>query len=234
MKTSVLPFCCVLLIASLMFINMSCDTDRPYRPPISRLPPPPPPPPTFFSNQSIWVDAMMNITIERPMNFAILNGSVTGPAMHGSRVRWEQISGPSGCVIENPDSIITRISNLVIGPYQFKLTGIPISGETMSDTMTLKVQEATSPSNQIFFSNLDWVCPFECSVYLGYALSFLPAGHPITVYIKRENMSTWELVVPDSVFTTERYFYNTWGGQLSVFENSHIEATDHPEIKIVF
>ena len=234
MKNSVISFCIGALLASLMFINISCTPDPPPPPPPPIIRLPPPPPPAFFPNHAIWVDAMMNITIERPMNFAILNGSVTGPAMLGSRVQWEQIIGPAGCIIEDPDFIITKVSNLVIGSYQFKLTATTISGETMSDTMTLKVQEATSSSNQIFFSNLDWACPFECSIYIGYALSFLPAGHPIIVYIKRENMSTWELVVPDTVFTTERYFYNTWIGQLSVFENSNIEATDHPEIKIVF
>ena len=100
--------------------------------------------------------------------------------------------------------------------------------------MTLNVQEATAPVNQIFFSNLEWVCPFGCSIYLGYSLSFIQAGNPIIVYIKRENTSNWELVVPESVFTTEKYFYNYVSGQLSVFENSKIDATDHPEIKIVF
>ena len=168
------------------------------------------------------------------MDFAILNGSVTGPGTNGSRVRWEQTSGPAGCIIENADSVITKVSNLLIGSYQFKLTGTAISGATMSDTMTVNVQEATSTSRQIFFSNLEWVCPMGCSIYLGYSLSFIPAGDPITVYIRRENMSTWELVVPESVFTTEKYFYNIWSGQLSVFENSNIDATDHPEIKIVF
>ncbi len=233
MKNSILFFCNLLLIASLLFINISCDPDRPSRPFTNRIPPPPPPP-AFFPVESIWVDAMMNITIERPMNFAILSGSVTGSAMNGSRVRWEQTGGPAGCIIENQDSVITRVSNLVIGSYQFKLTATTTSGKTMSDSMTLKVQEATSSSHQIFFSNLDWACGFGCSIYLGYSLSFLPAGHPITVFIRRENMSIWEAVVPESVFTTEKYFYNTGAGQLSVYENSNIGATDHPEIKIVF
>lgn len=232
MKNAVISFCSWVLPAALMFINISCEPDRPPRP--STIHFTPPPPPAFFPNQSIWVDAMMNITIERPMNFAILSGSVTGPGINGSRIQWEQISGPAGCIITNPDSTITKVSNLIIGSYQFKLTATTISGETISDTMTLTVREATSSFNQIFFSNLDWVCPFGCSIYLGYSLSFIPAGSPITVYIKREYSSHWEVVVPDSVFTTERYSYNTGDGQLSVFENSNIEATDHPEIKIVF
>ena len=118
MKNSALSFCSLLLLASLLFINISCEPDPPPLPPIIRLPPPPPP--TFFPNQSIWVDVMMNVSIERPMDFAILNGSVTGPGRNGAGVQWEQVSGPAGCIIENPDSIITRVSNLVIGFYQFK------------------------------------------------------------------------------------------------------------------
>ena len=229
MKNSVISFCSPLLLATLIFININCTPERPTRPSIIQVPSP-----TSFSNQWIWVDAMRNITIERPMDFAILNGSVTGPGTNGSRVRWEQTSGPAGCIIENADSVITKVSNLLVGSYQFKLTGTAISGVTMSHTMTVNVQEATSASRQIFFSNLEWECLMGCSIYLGYSLSFIPAGHPITVYIKRENMSTWELVVPESFFTTEKYFYNTWGGQLSVLENSNIEATDHPEVKVVF
>ena len=229
MKSSILSICSLLLLASLMFINISCEPDRRGLLPIRRVPPPP-----TFPNQSIWVDAMRNITIERPMNFAILSGSVTGNGREGSIVQWEQMSGPTGCIIENPDSVITRVSNLVFGSYKFKLTATSISGLTMSDTMTLRVQEATSSSSQIFFSNLDWVCLFGCSIYVGYSLSFIPVGHPITVYIKRENMSTWEPVVPEAIFTAESYFYNTSGGEFSVFENSNSEATDHPEIRIVF
>lgn len=231
MKNSVISFGSLPLLATLIFINISCTPERPARPSIIQVPPPPP---RSFSNQWIWVDAKRNTTIERPLDFAILNGSVTGPGINGSRVRWEQTRGAAGCIIENPDSVITKVSNLLVGSYQFKLTGTAISGVTMSDTMTVTVQEATSPSRQIFFSNLEWECLMGCSIYLGYSMSFLPAGYPITVYIRRENMSTWELVVPESVFTTEKYFYNIWGGQLSVFENSNIEATDHPEVKVVF
>ena len=233
MKNSVLTLYGILLITSLVFINISCTRTPPPPPPIIRVPPPPPPPPTI-SNRSSWVNANMNITIELPMNFAILTGSVTGSGTNGSRVRWKQISGPAGCIIENPDSVITRVSSLLIGSYQFELTASTISGETMSDTMALKVQEPTSSSNQIFFSDLDWVCPWGCGISLGYSLSFIPAGNPITVYIRRENMSNWKLVVPLSVFTTQEYFYDIWSGQLSVYQNLNIEPTDHPEIKIVF
>jgi hypothetical protein len=59
--------------ASMMFITTACS-NKEMPPRIIIQPPPPPPSP---SNQLIWVDANMNITIELPMNFAMLNGIVT-------------------------------------------------------------------------------------------------------------------------------------------------------------
>jgi hypothetical protein len=176
----------------------------------------------------------MSITIELPLNFAMLNGEVSGPGRNGARFSWQKINGPASYLIEKPDSLFTKVSNLEVGVYQFMLTAETTSGEYKSDTMTLIVQNASSPNKQIHFWNLNWLCPFGCSIWLGFVSSYFSVNTPITVYIKREGTQSWDIVVPDSVFSSERYFYSITNGQLCVFEDSYVDATDHPEIKIVF
>ncbi|HET9278181.1 MAG TPA: hypothetical protein VFN95_08330 [Flavitalea sp.] len=229
MKNKIFFLCGILV--SVILINVSCGKEIPD---IPRQPIPPPPFLLPSPNQTIWVDANMNITIELPLNFAILNGIAFGPGTNGASINWEKISGPASCLIENPDSLITKVANLENGIYQFGLTVTTTSGEISFDTMTLKVQDATSTNKQIFFSNLNWSCPFGCSIVLGDILSYIPTNGQFSAYIKTDENQFWQLIVPDSIFTGERYSYNISSGQLSVYEYTNFEATDHPEIKIVF
>ena len=229
MKNSVLSFCSMLLLASLMFINISCEPDRRSLPPINQLPPPPPPP-----YQGIYADANKSITIELPMNFGILNGDAYGPGRNGASYKWEMISGPVSYFLETPDSLKTKVSNLEKGIYQFQLTATSNTGETSTDIMTLKVQDASSSNKQIIFWDLNWSCPFGCSIMLGDISLYMPAGSNYDIYIRRGFSSNWEVVVPDSISSNARYVYSIWNGAVTVFDNSYIDATDHPEIKIVF
>jgi len=230
MKTTT-AFLYALLTASL-FISISCDKEYPYNSFNQSPPPPPPPPPP--PNQTIRVKALPDVTIELPMNFAMLNGSLSGPLANIATVNWEKISGPASYHIEQPGSAYTKVTNLEPGVYQFRITATTSSGEIVSDSITINVLNANSPVRQIIFSRLDWVCPFGCSIWLGYVSPYLAANTPIEVYIKREGSQLWDIVVHDSVVTTERYFYSIDYGQLSVLENSNIDATDHPEVKIIF
>ena len=220
-------------ILTLSLINISCKKE-PIHSQDTTLPPPLPPSPPAPSTQNIWAHANMDITIELPMNFAILHGGTTGPGRTGSKVKWEKISGPASYLLESPDSSQTKVTDLEKGSYAFKLSAISNTGQTSTDTMTLIVQDATSPKKQIFFQNLNWSCPFGCSISVEDALSYLPPNSPFTLYIRREFSSDWELIVPEFSSSTAGFVYTVWAGQISVFEISDIEATDHPEIKIVF
>jgi len=198
--------------------------------PTSPLLPPPQPP----SNQNILAQARMNMTIELPMNFAILNGETTGPGRTGAKVKWEKISGPASYLLVHPDSLITKVTNLEKGAYTFKLTATSNTAQISTDTMTLIVQDPTSLNKQIFFWSLNWSCPFGCGIYLGYPLSLLPPNSPFTLYLRSEFSSVWELIVPESSSLTARFVYSVSGDQIMVFDTSYIESSDHPEIKIVF
>jgi hypothetical protein len=227
--------CFAILILSL--INMSCkkvtidgaNTTLPWLPP-----PPPPPLPTSYQN--IWAYANMDITIELPINFAFLNGGTTGPGRNGAKVKWEKISGPASYLLEYPDSTKTKVTNLEKGAYVFMLSATSNTGQTSTDTMTLIVQDATSTNKQIFFLSLNWSCSFGCGIDLGDALSYLPPSSPFTftLYLRRGFSSNWELIVPRSSSSTARYVYTLWTDQVSVFDTSYIDPTDHPDVKIVF
>ena len=212
----------LVILITVSLTNMSCDPE-PIDPNPTFTPPPPPPP------QNIGVDARMNITIESPVNFAFLNGEAIGAA----NVKWEKITGPASYLLMSPDSVKTKITNLEKGIYTFKLSATN-SARTVTDTMTLIVQDPTSVNKQIFFWNLNWSCVMECGIPIGDVLSYLPPNTPFTLYLRREFSSVWELIVPESSSSTARFVYFISGNQFSIYDTSNIELSDHPEIKIVF
>ena len=224
-------FILCLLTSNLLIVSVGCEREPLLGSISSQIYPPPPPPPPY---QAIHADANMSFTIELPMNFGILNGYAYGRGSNGASYKWEKISGPASYFLETPDVLRTKVSNLEKGIYQFQLTATTNTGETSTDIMSLKVQDASSSNKQIFFWDLTWSCPFGCSIMLGDISLYVPAGSNYDIYIRREFSSNWEAVVPDSTSSNARYVYSIWNGAVTVFDNSYIDATDHPEIKIVF
>ena len=223
-------FILCLLTSNLLIISLGCERETLLR----SISSPSPTYPRSATYQAIYADANMNITIELPMNFGILNGDAYGPGRTGASFKWEKISGPASYFLETPDSLKTKVSNLEKGIYQFQLTATTNTGETSTDIMTLKVQDASSSKKQILFWDLNWSCPFGCSIMLGDISLYMTAGSNYDMYIRRGFSSNWEVVVPDSTSSNARYVYSIWNGAVTVFDNSYIDATDHPEIKIVF
>ena len=209
----------------LSLVNISCN--KPIEVQSTSLPTPTP-------IENIWAHANMNITIELSMNFTILNGRTTGPGVAGSKVKWEKISGPASYFLESPDSAKTKVTNLEKGVYEFKFSGISKTGQTSSDTMTLIVQDPTSPNRQIIFGSLNWSCPVGCSIVIADALSYMPSNSPFTLYIRKGLSSDWELVIPDFSSSSAKFVYTALAGDISILSITNVEATDHPEIKIVF
>ena len=175
----------------------------------------------------------MDITIELPMNSTILNGGISGPGLSGATVKWEKISGPASYLLENPDTSMTKVTNLEKGAYAFKLSATSNTGQLSTDTMTLIVQDATSTNKQIFFWSLGWACSFGCGLMLE-GLLYLPPNSPFTLYIRSEFSSNWELVVPVSNASTTRFTYSVWGNYINVYDMYNIDPADHPDIKIVY
>lgn len=185
--------------------------------------------------QTSLVKAFPDITIDLPLNAVMLQGRVWISPQMVSRQQWTKISGPASGVIERPDSLYTRVSNLEAGTYLFRFQATTITGVVHADTVTVQVQPASSPLRQITFSGLDWSCPMGCGIWLGYMTPYFSLNTPLSVSIKRGGTSAWVPVLPDTATSPALYNYNLLPDlQLFVFENVSVNLTDQPEIRISF
>lgn len=74
-----------------------------------------------------------------------LNGSSSyDPDGFVSTYQWRKLEGPAQIIIQNPQSSITPVINVVAGEYSFELTVTDNDGLTGSDTLMVSVQVAPS------------------------------------------------------------------------------------------
>jgi hypothetical protein len=231
----------LLLLIGLVIIACEKETPVTVTPVPPPLPPQPPPPavPQSQNSPRIHVRANVDITVELPINFAVLSGNSDGtyniPANDIS-YQWRNISGPASFSIQKPDSLKTVVSNLAKGIYLFELTvSAARIGMSAKDTMVLDVEDASSSNKQVFFRKVWWICPMGCTLPVADISDYIPTNTPFSVYIKREFSSTWDLVKPSSQYPGNNYFYERWpDGTLVVFEDPETTVYDQPDVKIVF
>lgn len=193
------------------------------------------PPPTFSQSGSSWCSANVDITVELPINFAILHGSGFGGVGNTLDYKWQKISGPSSYSFDNPGKPQTKVMNLEKGVYQFELTATDNEGRSVQDTMTLHVEDPTSSRHQVFFWDMTWICPLGCGMTIENISSYVPPGNSFSVYLKRDFSSGWELIVPYSASASSRYYYElSPAGGIFIWEDPDVTIYDHPEVKIVF
>jgi len=165
-------------------------------------------------------DANADITIELPSNRIVLNGRAMSyyQTKQITQTSWKKISGPSSCIIENANSIQTKVSNLEKGTYQFELTVYDNSRNFDIDTMTLNLVDPSGTNKQIFFGDMKMIGdhdPLWASFYLAIENfhEFIPVNTALTVYLKMEPSSNWEQVIlypqNDPFFTGYVYFNPT-------------------------
>ena len=111
--------------------------------PIIVEPPPPPPPPV---NIAPIANAGSDITIKLPTNSIILNGSGNDPDGTIKTIVWTKVSGGAATIV-NPNSLVTQITGLVQGNYQFKLSLTDDDGAMGTDTVNVTVEVATNTGN---------------------------------------------------------------------------------------
>ena len=89
-------------------------------------------------------NAGSNQSITLPVNTITLSGS--GTDADGTVVSnvWTQISGPSGYNIVNANSLVTDVTGLVQGTYQFQLKVTDNNGATGTDIMRITVNAAAN------------------------------------------------------------------------------------------
>jgi hypothetical protein len=87
------------------------------------------------SNISPTANAGNDITITSQLSSVTIIGSGSDPDGKVVRYFWQQISGPSSSTINNSDSAVTVVTDLVAGTYQFELTVTDNKGSVSKDTM---------------------------------------------------------------------------------------------------
>jgi hypothetical protein len=81
-------------------------------------------------------------TITLPTNSVSLSGSGTDPDGSISSYLWTKISGPSAYSISNSSAVVTNVSGLVQGIYQFELKVTDNNGAIGKDTVKITVNAA--------------------------------------------------------------------------------------------
>jgi len=227
-------------IAILLMVNSGCTPDPPPPPPprtnINPPPPPPPPPPSPNTAPNCYVG--QDILLFFPTNFCPLYGGAYDRENNIQTFLWSKISGPSSFLIEHPDSLKTKVSNLQIGVYYFELTVSDSEGLSGKDTIKVTVAPVIYNANEVIFENLNWgteglttTLLWGSAIIIYNVYQYLPApGTPFTAYIQRDNSANWEELImndPNSYYVT-----SLLNGNLILW--STYDETDTPNIKLIY
>jgi len=216
--------------------NFSCTKERP-------LPPTPVQP--VIQNTAPKVYAGLDMKIELPQNFTVLQGGFYNADRNVKKVEWRKVSGPDSCIIVDKDSLKTVVSNLREGVYEFELTVTDKMNLYGKDSVRVEVVKRQQLSSEIIFKNLVWDDPWGPSLEIKNISTYIPTGTPIKVFVQRDNASEWKEATPlsnnvnSSVY---EYFIETRPngngfftsyGSLYIFYYGR-DTDDTPDVKIQF
>ena len=97
-----------------------------------------------------------------------------------------------------------------------------------NDTTTVTVNNTNA--HEIIFNNMIWQCWWGCWIEIPNLYSYLPAGIPYRVFIKRDNSNVWEEAFP---LSQNSYGYWVENNGLLVVYGDNL-GNDTPDIKIVY
>ena len=235
-----------LVISIIIFVNSDCKkvveprTDRIRTDTITTPTGAPPQPPQQPSPQSppgtisLHAGAGPDHLVFLPTSYCTMYGWVSGPTSFA--VLWSKISGPTSCFIETPNSLGTKVSNLVNGVYQFEMT-VSANGLMGKDTCTVTVGAISTNPSEIIFENQNWGAEgLNGSLLWGSAIvirdihKFIPSGIVFKTYIRRDSTAIWEELIQD--YDNSSYILSIMNDSLGVW--SSYEETDTPDIKLVY
>ncbi len=226
----------VLICTAALLINTCCnvetlpiDHSTSTPPPTHTVPPKTETPanaPTAFASEDLQVIL--------PVNVVWLSGAYSDIGTIDNFV-WKKTSGPSSYIIENSNSLRTKVSKLEKGIYEFELTVTNKSGLTDKDTTRVTVGQMSANLAEIIFNNMSWTCPWYCQVEIENIYSHLPSGSVFRIYIQRDNSTNWEEVVHQKLGEdTHAYSYILNNGNLIIYQWNDPDPRDTPNIKIVY
>ena len=187
--------------------------------------------------------AGLDFLVWSPNNMAQLNGSYRDDDNNIKEVSWAKISGPNSCIIENKNSLETRISGLEKGVYQFELTVTDNMNLYDKDTMAVTVGEIRDNSTELIFKDLVWINPWYNNVVIEDFVSIVPPGSMFKIFIQRGNDPAWKEVPPqtasgslnglyDYFIITRLHDFYVKGSLYISYYGSDIDDT--PNVKIIF
>lgn len=165
------------------------------------------------------VDAGPDVTVQEPVDYATLNGSVTAGDAPIDTIQWTQVSGPSVAVFTDPTSPVTDISGLVVGTYVFELSAVDTDGYSGSDQTVVKMEAAVLQAYYGYTS--DGSIPSESDILSSASVPI--SGNSFVVPFTDNGSPRFMWVAYPLSFPV----MNRWDGMNSPLNNGHIgDVTD--------
>jgi hypothetical protein len=205
-----------------------------------------------IQNAAPVANAGLDIKIELPPNFTVLQGGFYNADRYVKKVEWRKVSGPDSCIIVDKDSLKTVVSNLREGVYEFELTvtdKMNLYGKDSVKVEVVKRQQVSSDDvivreHEIIFKNLVWTFPWYNTLEVKNIYSYIPIPATLVkVFVQRDNASEWKEASPDSnnVSNVYEYYIETRpnGGSWTSYGSLYIfyfgkDTDDTPDVKIQF
>ncbi|MFT3746787.1 MAG: PKD domain-containing protein [Agriterribacter sp.] len=172
-------------------------------------------------------DAGADKTIQLPTNTITLDGSASiSPDGTITDYIWSKVSGPSQGIINDPVNVITGITNLTEGVYQFQLKIIDNNGNSSISTVTITVKPAPLPPVAVAGSDKTITLPVNI-VMLDGSGSTAPAGSIVSYEWSKVSgplsgaLSNTAIVNPEANNLAE----GVYKFQLKVTDNNGLNAT---------
>lgn len=178
-----------------------------------------------------------DIQLILPIDYCLLQASYSNNNSI-KHIIWSKTSGPSSYILESPNSLITKVSKLVKGIYEFELAVTDKFDSTTKEKVKIIVGEISANPTEKIFNNLSWYCPWDCYIEIINIYSHLPSGSVFRVYIQRNNSATWEEAVPwsDNFPNDPKYYYFLNSGHLTIlpfnYDTFDEKATNN--IKLIY
>ena len=236
----------LLICSAALFINSGCTEESlATGSPISTVPQPDTVPPTSPPNSSSAPSAYagQDFQVILPTDFCWLSG---GYGENGNikveKTLWTKISGPSSGVLQNPDLLRTKVSNLEKGIYEFELTITNMKGLTGKDTVRAIVGKMSETPKEMIFKDIEWIFPWYSTIEIKDFNLLLP-NSIFKVYIQRDNNPQWEEVpfLLENTATKYEYFVETRPGGAGMYTYGSLyifyygtDTNDTPSVKIVY
>ena len=218
--------------AMILCVNTGCEKESPgIRSGSTQAPANPP---SLPPNRPPEANAGVNFSIVLFNNEMTLKGQATDPDIGNTlTTTWTKIAGPA-CTIVSPQSLVTNVSNLVEGVYQFEFLVSDNYGLTSRDTVSVRAVNIGSLTNPVNFFNLSWTCPMGCTISIPDIYSHIPSNTPIRVFIKFVNQANWYEVAPINQYSLGNsiYFYQFQGSSIVLYTETDMSI--NADVRILF